>query len=362
MTTSKLQSLVSELIKYKTTAESVGEKKRCVGAIVSILQKTGAFKIKEYKTNGGKDSVVFITPKDKPADIMLYGHIDVVEANESQFKTITKGDKIFGRGASDMKGPIAGFVLLLEELARAGEVPPVGLMLTTDEEVGGFNGTKYVLEKIGLKTKVVIMPDGGDNWELANEEKGVFWLEVIAHGKSAHGSRPWLGENAIEKLISVYPKFKKAFGKATLKNQKQISLSLDLICGGKSINKIPDEAKMVFDIRRPARVKGADILREAKKIAPDFELRVIEDEPDFYVSPSNPFVKKFKNTAERRLGRKIKNILACGASDARFFSQYKIPVIIMKPVCAGHHGPEEWIDLKSLLQYTEIVKEFVVSK
>ncbi|NIU59932.1 MAG: peptidase dimerization domain-containing protein, partial [Phycisphaerae bacterium] len=77
-----------------------------------------------------------------------------------------------------------------------------GVMITADEEIGGANGARQALKEI--KAEFCIALDGGGLNKIVIKEKGIVKLKLIARGKTAHGARPWLGENAIENLINDY--------------------------------------------------------------------------------------------------------------------------------------------------------------
>ena len=76
---------------------------------------------------------------------------------------------------------------------------PFGIIITADEEIGGANGARQALKEI--KAAFCVALDGGSLKKIVIKEKGIVRLKLVARGKTAHGARPWLGENAIEKLI-----------------------------------------------------------------------------------------------------------------------------------------------------------------
>src|SRR5260370_1597184 len=94
---------------------------------------------------------------------------------------------------------IAGEVmnLLFKELANSVDYP-LAMQLVTDEEMGGFHGTKYQVEQ-GVSGEFVIAGDISD-LKVQNKSKGMLWIKIKANGKSAHEPYPWEGENALQKL------------------------------------------------------------------------------------------------------------------------------------------------------------------
>ena len=132
--------------------------------------------------------------RPKKFKIILNAHLDVVSGREEQYKPYEKDGKLFGRGAIDMKGAAAVEILVFKEVAKRVSYP-LALQLVTDEEIGGFCGTKYQIEK-GVRADFVIAGEPTD-FGVNNKAKGIIWLKIKTKGKSAHGAYPWRGKNAL---------------------------------------------------------------------------------------------------------------------------------------------------------------------
>jgi hypothetical protein len=94
-----------------------------------------------------------------------------------------------------MKGELA---ILLEIFRAFHERYPgisLGMAVTSDEEIGGEHGTRFLFEKAGIRCGVAIVPDSGSLNEIAVEEKGILHLKIVARGSAGHASRPWLVDN-----------------------------------------------------------------------------------------------------------------------------------------------------------------------
>ena len=132
---------------------------------------------KHYTFNG--HSALVITTRDTMhPKLLLAAHIDVVPGPEALFtpKIDNDNQRMYGRGAYDMKMAIACYMLLLEELKeRLGELD-FGIMLTSDEEIGGMNGVRCLLEA-GYSADAVLLPDGGFNWNFEEAAKGVLHVK-----------------------------------------------------------------------------------------------------------------------------------------------------------------------------------------
>lgn len=134
-------------------------------------------------------------------DCVFCGHIDVVPADDKQFVPCIKEHLLYGRGAIDMKSQVATFMYFVKKYKGSKQL---GIIITSDEEIGGFNGTPKVLEKYNIDAKVAIVPDGGYNYQLINSERGVLQLNIDVFGKSVHSSKEPEGINALIRAVNIY--------------------------------------------------------------------------------------------------------------------------------------------------------------
>lgn len=263
-----------------------------------------------------------------------------------------------------MKFSLACYLRLLKELKMELKNLNLAVMITTDEEIGGENGVKHLLNK-GYRSKVCFLPDGGQNWEIQKAAKGVLHLKIGAGGKSAHGSRPWLGVNAIDELMEFLGKIKNLFPKEPCgdKDHFHSTVNIGRIEGGKAVNQIPDWAQALVDIRLIPEDQ-IRIPKEIKKISHNFKqikTEVLASGQSFKIDLDNPYLKLFTKIAESETKKKTVFITSHGSSDARYFAQRKIPVIATRPSGGGHHSENEWIDLKDLERFYRVLKRFVLA-
>src|SRR6266480_217175 len=162
---------------------------------VAMMQLQG-FAVEEFKSNGIPSMLVSNkNAKTREFKIILNAHLDVVPAREYQL--LEKEGRFYGRGVYDMKIAAAVIIFLFKELAKSVDYP-LALQLVTDEELGGFCGTKYQVEQ-GVRGEFVLAGDIS-SLRIQNKSKGMLWLKIKTNGKSAHGAYPWEGENALGKL------------------------------------------------------------------------------------------------------------------------------------------------------------------
>lgn len=361
MVRNTMYEILKKLVSFKTISQEKIENKRAIDWIKKEVRKLPVF-YKEFNF-GGFPSLIITTKKTKKPKLLLAAHLDVVPGPEKMFSPKIEGKKLFGRGVYDMKFAIACYLKLLEDLKDEIKNYDLGIMITCDEEIGGFYGTKKLLEE-GFRAKIVFLPDGGRDWNFEIKAKGAWHLKLKSFGKSAHGSRPWEGEGAIEKLIAFLQKLKSYFKKEPcgLKDHWHPTLNIGKIEGGKATNQVSDFAQAFLDIRfteKKEKKKIEKILRNLLSKFKGMELEEIVLANCYSVDPKNKYLQIFSRIAKEKFNIETSFVSSHGSSDARFLVERKIPVILIRPKGGGHHSEEEWIDLEDLKKYYEVLKEFV---
>lgn len=358
----RLAKLASLLIEERTVAHHERALHDCFISVGGYLHKYAPHADLRFFEDAGFRSLL-VTHGEMPARVLLCGHLDVVPGEDEQFvPRRLSGDRLGGRGAADMKGPIAALL----EVFAAEPLPGVGLLLTTDEELGGEHGTHHVLERLaaeGALPEVALLPDGGANMRLVAEQKGVLRLHLVASGRAAHGARPWLGTNAVEQLFAGYRAVLRAFPPPRSEDDWRPSIALTQVSTGDNAqNTIPGRAEATLDIRFPAAAGRPEAL-VAQISARLHRYGIVPVNvsiaPAFALDLASPWVERLQAGVTRVRGEALSLTREAGASDARFFAAHGIPALIFQPECAGWHGPDEWVNLESLAIYREIVARFV---
>ena len=335
-------TIISDLIRFPSTKENKEVRKDIVKYVRCFFEKENVY-IKEFEKNGVY-SIVITLKKEKNPFLFLSGHLDVVPAKKEDFIPKIKGNRLYGRGSGDMKGGVAIMMVIMRDLSRMKKKPSVGLMLTTDEEVGGKDGVGYLVNTKGYRSEFLLVPDGGtDLNEIILSQKGILHLKIKACGRPAHGARPFQGENAIDKLIGYYQKIQKIVPPLTKPEWKN-SISLGKIEGGRNVNSVPDHAEMLLDIRSVKKGDKERIFKRIYKIT-NGNVEIIGEGEPFIQSEKHPLVEKYLKIASEEMNKKIKLTRVEGASDARYFSAKGIPTIITKINCENIHSDNEWFDL-----------------
>jgi len=315
--------------------------------------------LKTYHKNNKMSLVVSIVDTLTP-DVLMIGHLDVVDASPAMFEPREKDGKLFGRGACDMKSENAVMMCLLDELSELPNPPSVALMLTTDEEVGGKDGVEYLIKDIGYRCKVALVPDGSSSpEELIIANKGILHLCLSVKGIPAHGSAPWLGENAVEKMFKAYKKIKEVLPENDEPDNWYTSVNLGVFSGGKTINQVPDSASCFIDIRFVETTNSSSVLDLIKKTVPECSIEVVASGMPCSTEFDNEFVELYCKVVKEKFNFNPKFGRNCGGHDGRFLSELGIPVIVTRPISGDQHSETEWVDIQSLNTFKEIYREFI---
>jgi succinyl-diaminopimelate desuccinylase len=350
----ELIDLTKELIRFKSMHARPEEIQACMGFMESYLTRHGvSYRRIEQK---GIPTLLVLRP-DGTAPVLLMSHVDVVDAPDELFEPRVENGKLYGRGSIDDKYAAALSLVLaaewMDRLRAAHKTQadlPFGILISCDEEIGGHNGAQTALSH--LRAEFAIALDGGHLRKIVFKEKGIVRLKLVARGKTAHGARPWLGENAIEKLIADYFKIKAHFA-LTAPDHWHRTLNFSRIQAGKATNQVPDYAEALFDIRYTENDDMAAVVAAIRgEIAGEVE--VVEQEPLFQGGGS-PHLDRLRAIAGNPE-------VGCehGASDARFLSQFGIPGIVWGPNGDNSaHSVNEHVNIDSLLQLHRILDEFL---
>lgn len=351
---------LSQLISFKTLTADKEENRKVLDFIQSkINQKAIVKRIK----NGTTECLIASNIDTKNPDVCFLVHVDVVAGKPEQFTMSIKKNVAYGRGVSDMKFSIPLGYSLLNDLLNIDSTLSFSFVVTTDEETGGFQGAAYLANNYKFKPKVLLVPDGGDNFVFVNKSKGVCALKIESIGKSAHASMIWDGKNAFVPLIKLCNEVLNRYEKNNQKESMKTTVNIGKMEGGISVNQVCPSAYCTLDFRFSNTTSFQeifnDVKRLAKKIDPSLKISVHSQGSPTSVDKNNSLVKLFIKTMEQSIGRKIEIKPVYGASDARHFAQLNAPVLMIKPYGGDIHGDNEHIDIDSCLLLYEAMLTFL---
>ncbi|MEK3937270.1 ArgE/DapE family deacylase [Sporosarcina sp. FSL W7-1349] len=358
MESSKEIELTKTLIKYK--AVKPNEINSCMDFCSAWLQEHG-MNVEVLENEGLKIIVANLPNKNKSLPkVILNGHIDVVPGGEGVFQPRIEDGKLYGRGSYDMLGAVATMMLVMSDLTKRDNLKyNVSLVLVPDEEKGGENGSKFLVEN-GYLADFVICGEP-TNYNISIQAKGVLQLKITVKGRSAHASRPWQGDNAIEKAMEVYRKIKNlpCFQETNTFFPKE-SFNLSTIIGGGVINQVPDVCSFDLDIRLLPEQNPEEIYNLIKSEVQGAEITLLKMGVPVLVDEDNIFVNQLKTIANKVTKKDIHFIGQYGTADTRFYSEYGVSAVEFGPAGAGHHGPDEFVYVQSLINYRKILNDFLL--
>jgi succinyl-diaminopimelate desuccinylase len=293
------RTLTRDLLAFNTI-NPPGMERACARHLGVLLEGAG-YRVAYHEFAEGRTSLIAaIGGDDARAPICFTGHIDTVPLGAAKwtrdaFAGETDGDRLYGRGATDMKSGVAAFVIAAIELApHLAKGPGVVLVITAGEEIG-CEGAKYLADqKLLGRAGAIVVAEPTGNYPYVGH-KGLAWFEIETEGITAHGSMPEVGDNAIVKMARVIGDLEgfrfpvdshDVMGKPTL--------NVGTIRGGLNTNSVPDEARITVDTRTVPGIDHAHLCRSLETLlAPrGAHVRKIVDTPSLYTEPSNEWVQE----------------------------------------------------------------------
>lgn len=291
-------SLTRELLSFNTI-NPPGRERECAEYIGKLLEE-GGFKVELHEFDKKRTSLVArYEGLGEKAPICFSGHIDTVplgaaDWSKDPFSGDMDGDKVFGRGSSDMKGGVAAMVvavLRLPEISKAAA--GITIIITASEETGS-KGAYHLLgpgNALG-KAGALVVGEPTSNYPLVGH-KGSLWLEARATGVTAHGSIPEEGVNAIYKAVEAVNKLQKyEFNISPHPFLGSPTLNVGTISGGININSVPDQATIGIDIRTIPGQTNSDVYENMKSLlGKEIELKRLVDVGSVATDPQDDWVQ-----------------------------------------------------------------------
>ena len=352
------RALTEELIGYDTSTEE--GIKLCAGFVKGWLDARD-IAAEQMGVRGLPVTVAEVGPADGKPVLLLHGHLDVVPGRQEQFIPRIEGDRLYGRGAYDMKGALACLLLALADLRSQDQVRVrLGIVPDEESEEETDRGGDRLVEA-GFVGDFAITGEPTD-LNVGVAAKGVLAMRLLVSGRAAHGATPWLGENAILRAYEVFREVESLpFAGQSSELFDRPSINLGRILGGDALNKVPDSCVIDVDVRYLPEQDPGEILAQVRGLE---GTRVIStfSRPPAEVDPESPYVLALRDAASAQGDGASHGVVGRdGASDAVSFLRAGVPAVEYGPIGGGHHGPEEWVSVPSLERYRRSIVEFVNS-
>jgi acetylornithine deacetylase/succinyl-diaminopimelate desuccinylase family protein len=325
-----------------------GTEDEAAGVASEILTGLGASP-EIVRSEAGRPSVVATIGGDGPS-LAWNGHLDVVPAGSLDTWThdpwageIDDEGRLVGRGAADMKGPIAAALAAAAALKRA-DTPINGSLvfhLAADEELAGVHGTKVLWER-GFLTQDAAIVGEPSELQVGLAERGGAWFTATAYGKAAHGSQPHRGVNAITSMARFLLRLPEVLPDRDHALVGRPTVNAALISGGSAPNVVPDRCEVDIDRRivpgetDPDEVRAPflELVRSLRAEHPEVEIEVVLREwtDAAEVSADSDIVRLAADAVEAATGARPELVGFTGITDARFYiNEAHIPTVICGP-------------------------------
>ncbi|MCX2455235.1 ArgE/DapE family deacylase [Lacticaseibacillus nasuensis] len=334
-------------------------------------------KLVEYAP--GRDSLVADLNPDAPGPVLGFtGHEDVVNPGDldtwthNPYEPYIDGDKLYGRGAADMKSGLAGLVLTLIRLKKAGFPHHVRLLATVGEEYGAYGAKQLTELGYADDLSALLVGEGGDK-KLKTGHGGSYNYQIISRGKSAHSSRPDLGINAIEKLADFITEERHLFDDAPqYPALGPFVHTITIINGGKQVNTLPDYAELRGNARPTPAFLNAEVTKRLQGLAEkltnngqpgSLEFHLIHSFIPVNDNPDSKAINTLSDAVEQVRGVKLEREFTNGATDASEFvkSPHHFDVAWYGPTNDGEnqsHKVNEYVSIKHYEDAINIYEEF----
>jgi len=320
----------------------------CAEFVAGFLREECGAQAELREVAPGRPNVLGRFPSNAPGKkrIILAPHLDTVSVGGmtiDPFGGEIREGRVWGRGATDTKGPMAAMLWSLRELrdripGLGHEVWFAGLM----GEEAGQEGARAFVKQERADFALIGEPTGRD---VVYTHKGAYWLKLRTTGRAVHASAPELGENAIYKMAGVVRCIRDEIAPRLAAQSHPIlgapTISAGRILGGTKINIVPDSCELEVDTRTIPGQDPGEIVRLLKEASPGLDASVWQAAP-LNTDPAHPLIQLLLKNGSRLTG-------APWFCDAAVFAEAGIPAVAAGPgFIAQAHTNDEWIAVSEL--------------
>ncbi len=347
------------------------------------------FDCERFAVDPMKPNLVATLPGASDFTLLYNGHVDTVPFDATQWTYDPLGevvdDRLYGRGATDMKGAIGAMVQAARAYARTGTEPPVTLQfaLVSDEEVWGEIGLSERLEGDRLDPDACVVGEATgrpDVNSIAVGDRTYVWPVMEYAGRAAHGSRPMLGENAIDGLYEALRACRRSlreFDVPTAEIDDAVldesvayyahhldeeaaaalfhspTVNLGRFSGGDAVNTVPSSARAELDVRvlpsvDPERLVAR--LRDCLGAQESATLTDISWNEGSYTEPETTIVRAMSTVVDDVVPTPVYRRFATGSSDAQVFRAAGVPTVEFATGTGTAHAIDEYTTVDKLVQ------------
>jgi acetylornithine deacetylase len=342
-----------------------------IAAYTAAVMAQAGLEVTVHEAHRGRPSVVGRLPgRGQGRTLMLNAHYDTVgvEGMPDPFSGLVDQDRLYGRGAFDMKGSLAAAIAAARALGEAGVRLDGDLLVAAvaDEEYASL-GTSELLGQYAIDGAIVTEPTALD---ICLAHKGFVWLEVETIGRAAHGSRFDLGIDANVRMGRFLVELERLAQTLQAHHGHPLvgppSVHAATIRGGSELSAYAARCLLQIERRTIPGESGAQVLQEIQAILDRLasadatfraNLRSVLVRRPFEVSPGALIVRCLEGAAEGVLGRKPGQVGQNPWMDAALLAEAGVETVVIGPSGGGAHADEEWVDLESVVTLAQILAE-----
>lgn len=347
-----------------------GGERAVAEAIAARLRETLGITVEMQDAGDGRPNVIASVGNGPGRTLMLNGHIDTVgvAGMEDPFSGRVEANRLYGRGSSDMKAAMAAAMVLLEEIARAGDFPGTLIVTFVADEEHSSVGTQAICREIERWKPDAALVLEGTGLDITTAHKGFVWATITTHGFAAHGSRYELGVDAIAHMGRVLVALEELGRELIAREPHPLvgppSIHASLIRGGQELSSYPEECVLEIERRTIPGETSEHVEQELQAILDRLagedeqfrgvlEMGVVRD--SFEISPDAEIVATVRRIAAAERGVEPRITGGAGWMDSSLLDKAGVPVTIFGPDGEGAHGLVEWADLDVLETFARIL-------
>jgi acetylornithine deacetylase len=356
-----LVALLSELIAIDSVNPSLvpgGAGEGEIVAWIAAWAREAGLEVEVLEATPGRPSaLVSARGSGAGSTLLLCGHVDTVgfEGMARPLEPHVEGDRMYGRGAYDMKGGLAAALVACRDAATLGLAGDVVVAAVADEEHASLG----VQEVVGMTSADAAIVTEPTELELVVAHKGFVWSEIEITGRAAHGSRPHLGVDAIVKagpVLTAIGELDEALGDREHALLGRPSVHASRIDGGTEMSSYPAGCVIGLEHRTlPGQSVGdveaelAERLDSCRREDPALEVtaRTLLVREPFEMDAGAELVRTLEDITGQVLGEPARVGGASFWADSAFIASAGIPTVLFGPVGDGAHAQEEWVSVSS---------------
>jgi acetylornithine deacetylase len=354
-----LVALLSQLVAIDSVNPSLvpgGAGESEIAAFIAGWAREARLEVEVLEETQGRPTVLARAPgTGGGGNLLLCGHLDTVNVDGMTDPHLPRvdGDRLHGRGAYDMKAGVAAALIAARDAAHMGLRGDVVVAAVADEEHASL-GVQEALRTVRADAAIVTEPT---ELAIAVAHKGFVWSEIEVTGRSAHGSRPHLGVDAIVKTGPVLTELG-ALDEALAERVHPLlgrgSVHASVIEGGVELSSYPARCALGLERRTLPEETGAGVERELEAMLDrcraadpglEVEQRTVLVREPFEIGQDAPLVGVLRAAAEEELDEAPTVGGASYWADAAFIAAAGIPTVLFGPGGEGAHATEEWVSL-----------------